>query len=101
MGLVALIVLMTASLSAQVSPADATDAQAIRELLASNDPARMAWGAELAGRYGRQEVVPELLRLLRSRDERVQANALDALIRLKAQVPAEELTPLGPRFTDA
>jgi len=97
MGLVALIVLMTASLSAQVSPADATDAQAIRELLASNDPARMAWGAELAGRYGRQEVVPELLRLLRSRDERVQANALDALIRLKAQVPAEELTPLGPR----
>jgi hypothetical protein len=73
----------------------------VRELLASNDPARLAWGAELAGKYGLRDFVPDLLPLLRWTDERIEEHALDALIRLQAKVPPEELTPLLPRFTPA
>jgi hypothetical protein len=97
----ALILLLAGVLCAQVSPADAVEAQTVRELLASNDPARLAWGAELAARYEKKEFVPDLRRLLSSKRGWVQANALDALIRLNAKVPPEELTPLLPSFTDA
>ena len=63
----------------------------VHELLASNDSAQLAWGAEMAARSGRGEYVPELRRLLASTDDRVREQALDALIRLKADVPPEEL----------
>jgi hypothetical protein len=95
MRLALLIALMADSLWAQAPP----DGQSVRELLASNDPARLAWGAELAARSGREEFVPDLLPLLHWTDERVQEQALDALIRLKAKVPAAAFTPL-PQFTD-
>jgi hypothetical protein len=96
-----LIFSSTGALYAQVSPANAVEAGTVRELLASNDPVRLAWGAELAGKYGLREFVPELLPLLYWTDERIEEHALDALIRLKAKVPPEELTPLLPRFTPA
>jgi hypothetical protein len=96
-----LIPFVSAALFAQVSPADSAEVQTVRELLASTDAARLAWGAQLAARYGQQEFVPDIRRLLSSKHEWAQANALDALIRLKAKVPPEELIPLLPRFTDA
>ncbi len=92
-----LILALGASLFAQVPPGG----MAARELLASNDPAKLAWGAEYAARSGQAEFVPQLLPLLNSEDERVQEHALDALIRLKAKVPPEELQPLLSRFEEA
>jgi hypothetical protein len=77
------------------------DGQSAHDLLKSSDPARQAWGAELAARSGGQEAVPDLVALLHSTDERVQEQALDALIRLKVKVQPEELTRLLPRFMDA
>ena len=92
------LILATARvLTAQVPP----DGQGAHELLTSTDPARQAWGAELAARAGGQEFVADLVALLHSTDERVQEQALDALIRLKAKVKPEELTRLLPRFMDA
>jgi hypothetical protein len=77
------------------------EGQSAHDLLKSSDPARQAWGAELAARSGGQDLVPDLVALLHSTDERVQEQALDALIRLKATVKPEELTRLLPRFMDA
>lgn len=85
---------------AGVLAAQAPPGGSVRDLLASNDPARLAWGAELAARSKTQDFVPDLLPLLHSSDERVQEHALDALIRLKARVPQEELAPLLPRFAE-
>jgi hypothetical protein len=70
----------------------------VHELLASNDSAQLAWGAEMAARSGPEDYVPELRRLLAWTDDRVKEQALDALIRVKAKVPPEELTPLPPVF---
>lgn len=89
---------LTGLLLAQVPPVEGTDAQTVRKLLASKDPARLAWGAELAARSGQAEFAPDLRRLLGSANDRVKEQALDALIRLKAKVPPEELAPLLPRF---
>jgi hypothetical protein len=47
-----LIPFVSATLFAQVSPADSAEARTVRELLASTDAARLAWGAQLAARYG-------------------------------------------------
>ena len=79
-------------LLAQNSP----EGRSVHELLASNDPAQLAWGAEMAARSERDEYVPELRQLLVWTDDRVKEQALDALIRLKAKVPAEELMPVPP-----
>jgi hypothetical protein len=84
---------MAGALAAQGPPEGS-----VRDLLASNDPARLAWGAELAARNESQEFIPDIRRLLYSTDDRVKEHALDALIRLKAKVPPEELTPLRPEF---
>jgi hypothetical protein len=73
----------------------------VRELLASSEPASLAWGAELAARNQATEFVPQLIGLLHSTDERVREHALDALIRLKARVPEEELRGLLPRFSSS
>jgi hypothetical protein len=70
------------------------------QLLASNDSAQLAWGAELAARSGSEDYVPELRRLLAWTDDRVKEQALDALIRLQAKVPPRELSPLPPEFRD-
>ena len=70
------------------------EGMSVHDLLASNDSAQLAWGAEMAARSGRDEYVPELRRLLAWTDDRVKEQALDALIRLKAKVPPEELTPV-------
>lgn len=90
-------VLTAEALIAQVPPAG----QGAPALLKSSDPAWQAWGAELAARSGGQELVPDLVTLLHSTDVRVQEQALDALLRLKATVKPEELTRLLPRFMDA
>jgi hypothetical protein len=76
------------------------EGMSVHELLASNDSAQLAWGAEMAARSGRDEYVPELRRLLGWTDDRVKEQALDALIRLKAKVPPEELTQLPPALRD-
>lgn len=64
----------------------------------STDPAKQAWAAELAARNGSQESVPDLIKLLHGKDHRVQEQALDALIRLKATVSPDELKALPPQF---
>jgi hypothetical protein len=92
MRLTILIPVLASCLCAQAPP----EGQSARDLLASNDPARLAWGAELAARNESQELAPEIRRLLNWPDDRVKEHALDALIRLKAKVPPEELTPLPP-----
>jgi len=90
-------------------------------LMASQSYAVRAWGAYIAGRHGLEEAVPLLRGLLRpppedtaqaaaqeapkaaaqnaKRDLRyVQYAALDALIRLEADVPPAELLALSGRF---
>jgi hypothetical protein len=89
-----LILTLTGSLCAQAPP----DGQSAREQFASNDPARLAWSAELAARNESQEFVPEIRWMLGWPDDRVKEHALDALIRLKAKVPPEELRPLPSLF---
>jgi len=72
------------------------EGKSVHELLASTDSAQLAWGAELAARSGLEAYVPELRRLLAWTDDRVKEQALDALIRVQAKIPPEELTPLPP-----
>lgn len=93
---VAELLLLTSLPFAQNPP----EGMGVRELLASSDSAQLAWGAELAARKGQAEYVPDLRRLLAWTDDRVKEQALDALIRLKAKVPSEELTPLPEVFRD-
>ena len=91
------MVISAAQLAAQSnsrSPAGTAEERVVRELLASNDPAAKAWGAELAARYQFQDVCPELLNLLDWTDSRVQEQAIDSLIRLRATVPTENLRRL-------
>lgn len=68
--------------------------------LASDEPARVAWGAALAGRLRLREAVPGLRAALRawtrSGDEeagRVRYFLLDALAELGTGLPGEELAP--------
>ncbi len=68
----------------------------VAALLASADPAEQAWGAHLAANYQQTKFVPDLRRFLTASHPDVRLQALDALIRLKADVPAGELMPLWP-----
>lgn len=71
-------------------------------LLKSDENVERAWGAYLAGLHGLKDQTPSLVSMLE--DERlntmywqesfVRQAALDALIRLDAEVPAETLAPL-------
>jgi len=79
-----------------LSPADAMEQRVVAGLFASADPGRRAWGAYLAGNYQQTRFVPQLRRLLTAADPDVRRQALDALIRLDADVPANELLPLWP-----
>lgn len=77
------------------------NAEAAR-LLKSDENRERAWGAYLVGLHGLKEQTPSLVSMLE--DERlntvywqesfVRQTALDALIRLDAEVPAETLAPL-------
>jgi hypothetical protein len=71
-------------------------------LLGSRGNRERAWGAYLAGAYGLKEHAPLLVGLLEDpgvaaggwEESAVMRAALDALIRLDAEVPAEKLLPL-------
>ncbi len=79
-----------------VSPTDDLEQRVVAGLLASPDPAKQAWGAHLAGNYGQSKFVPDLRRLLAATHPDVQLQALDALIRLNADVPSGELLLVWP-----
>jgi hypothetical protein len=70
----------------------------VAELLASPEPARQAWGAHLAGNYGQVKFVDPVVRLLGSPHPEVQLHALDAVIRLNAEVPSQTLEVLLRNF---
>ncbi|HEX8284665.1 MAG TPA: hypothetical protein VF588_14970 [Pyrinomonadaceae bacterium] len=74
-------------------------------LLGSRAGSERAWGAYLAGAYGLKEHVPLVVALLEDaqgteaaaegwEESAVRRAALDALIRLDAEVPSEKLLPL-------
>lgn len=115
--LLSLTVCVLASLAA--GQGDDSDAQneklldTARRLMDSQSNAVRAWGAYIAGHHGIEDAVPELRGLLHSLagDEDRKASkatakheryvcyaALDALIRLEAKVPSDELLSLPGRF---
>ena len=76
-------------------------------LLESRGSRERAWGAHMAGRHGLKSLAPELVRLLSDptlgdgpEEWHVRQAALDALIRLDAEVPAEALRALPQAFAD-
>jgi hypothetical protein len=79
-----------------------------RRLLQSAEKQERAWGAYLAGLHGLKASAPGLVELLADpalaaggpEDALVRQAALDALIRLGAEVPAETLMPLRPSAPD-
>lgn len=96
---VVLLLLAWPPLGAQppvVSPADDIEQRIVARLLASPDPGQQAWGAQLAGNYGQTKFVLDLRRLLVATHPDVRLQALDSLIRLKAEVPSDELLLLWP-----
>lgn len=66
----------------------------IQNLLSSREPGQLAWGAYLAGESGQRAAVPLLIPLLRHAHPDVQLASIDALIRLRADVPSENLKAL-------
>lgn len=96
---VVLVLVVWQRLGAQppvVSPTDEIEQRIVAGLLASPDPGQQAWGAQLAGNYGQTKFVPDLRRLLVATHPDVRLQALDSLIRLKAEVPSDELLLLWP-----
>lgn len=79
-----------------VSPTNDIEQRVVAGLLASPDPGQQAWGAQLAGNYGQAKFVPDLRKLLVGTHPDVQLQALDALIRLNAEVPSDELLLIWP-----
>ena len=79
-----------------------------RRLLESGENRERAWGAYLAGLHGLKAETPRLVGLLADpaldgggwEAALVRQAALDALIRLGAEVPAETLLPLRPSSPD-
>ena len=74
------------------------DADACRALLASDDFRDQCWGAYWVGECGYEELAPELLALIAAENDRapegrarLKRAALDAAIRIGADVPAELL----------
>lgn len=71
----------------------------ILDKIRSEDQPKSAWGAYQAGKFGLKEYVPALLELVERENNRppeasplTKKAALDALVRLDADVPAELLT---------
>ena len=79
-----------------------------RRLLQSGEKRERAWGAYLAGLHGLKAETPRLVRILSDpslaaggrEDGLVRQAALDALIRLRATVPADDLLPLRQSSPD-
>jgi hypothetical protein len=61
---------------------------------ASADPRDLAWGAYLAANDQQKNLIPSILPLLRHEDSAVRLAAIDAPIRLDADVPEQDLAPL-------
>jgi hypothetical protein len=74
-----------------VSPADATEQATVAHVLSSSSPGQLAWGAQLVANDQRKQFIPGIISLLDSGDRDVQLSALDALIRLNADVPERSL----------
>ena len=82
-------------ISAAGLPAQSRDTERkILDQLDSNDYAELAWGAYSAGEEGLTQLTPKIVPLLGLRDPRLQAVAIDALIRLRADVPEQSLVEL-------
>ena len=77
------------------SPVAQIESQTVARLLASAEPAQLAWGAYLAANYRRPEFSPNLLRLATWTDGLVRMAAIDALIRLDVDVPENVLTQIA------
>ena len=82
----------------------ATDQAAVSQLLSSSDPHDQAWGSWVAGQYSMRVAIPAIVQVASAciaRDDRdsqlVLDIALDALIQLRAQVPAEFLQSILPK----
>ena len=61
------------------------------QLLSSHEPSQKAWGAYLAANAQQKELIPAIIPLLMSTESAVQFAAIDALIRMEADVPQEDL----------
>jgi len=72
-------------------PPEAVQKRTVQQLLASTEPGQQAWGAYLAANYQQVVSISAIIPLLRSHDVFVAAGAIDALIRLRADVPEEDL----------
>jgi len=68
-------------------PGEAAEKALLARLLNSPSSADLARGAYLAANYEQKEFVPSIIPLLGFSDRRVQLVAIDALIRLRAEVP--------------
>src|SRR5579862_3414648 len=79
----------------QISPGVLAERQTVSQLLASNDPAKLAWGAHLAGNYQLPEFAPDLQRLAVVEDWRVRSAAVDSMIRLNLDVADSMLTQIA------
>src|SRR4051794_11969504 len=77
------------------SSADQLEKQIIQERLSSNVQSEVAWGAYLAANYKQKSFIPAITQLLKSDNRAIVAVALDALIRLEADVPEDALAPLS------
>src|ERR1017187_4428964 len=75
-------------------PKDAAQRTQIQAMLSSRAPNQLAWGAYLAAENGERNLVPSIIPLLRHENPDVQLAAIDALIRLKGDVPPETLKAL-------
>jgi hypothetical protein len=80
------------------SPSAIAEQQIVAELLGSTEPARQAWGAHLAGNYGQVKSVDRILGLLGSPHRELQLHALDAIVRLNAEVRSKTLEVLLQSF---
>ena len=107
---VTLLLLTCANVHGQAegsAPPPFGEAEAAR-LLKSQGSRERAWGAYLSGAYGSKEHAPLLVGLLEDpglaaggwEESAVLQAALDALIRLDAEVPAEVLRALPQRFSN-
>ena len=82
-------------ISAARLPAQSRDTERkIVDQLDSHDYAELAWGAYSAGAEGLTQLTPKIVPLLSLRDPRLQAVAIDTLIRLRADVPEQSLVEL-------
>jgi hypothetical protein len=75
-------------------PVDVARRNQIHAMLSSTAPDQLAWGAYLAAENSEPSFVPSIIPLLRHENPDVQLAAIDALIRLNAEVPAERLGPI-------